>query len=391
MAQPNYRRDSALGNFLKTVEECQSCTVFIAIIDNFTMLGSAYGYAGADSIIAKLCEKIAAKIGPIHRVSDNSLLVILPKASEEKSKAATAALKKLITQFGAKSSTHISSVVDSVDVSSKESSADIFDRLYLLASNRNYFETVPEQQSRKKSRTQMALANEITEALENNRLKLAFQPVIEAKTGKLHSYECLLRIIDAQGNSSSAGSFIHIAEQMGIIENIDLHVLDMVFDKLEADKNIHLSFNISNQTIGNPAWTRQFFARITPQAAKRLTLEITETAAMLDLRGTAYFIATIQASGCMVALDDFGSGYTSFQQIRNLSLDYVKLDGSLIRDISHNHHNQLLVKSLLEFLKGLKLKTIAEFVDGGDTAKFLIDCGVDYMQGNYFGEARLVA
>ena len=392
MSKQNYRRDSGLEDFLQNLGECSSkapCTVFIIIIDNLPMLANAYGYAGADSIIAELCEKIEAKIGVPFRVSDECLLITVPETGLEKNKTTDSALKKLVSQFGMKQEIHISSIIDFAVVENKQATVDIFDRLYSLANNRNNFETEIEQSSRKKSRAEMALANEISDALDNHRLQLAYQPVIEARSGKLHSYECLLRIIDEQGNASSAGSFIHIAEKMGIIENIDLYVMNMVFDKLDADLEINLSFNVSNLSVSSPAWIKLFFERITPQIARRLTVEITETALMLNLSAAAYFIARLQETGCSVALDDFGSGYTSFRQLRSLSLDYVKLDGSIIQDITRNHHNQLLVKSLLEFLKGLKLKTIAEFVDGGNTAKYLIDAGIDFMQGNYFGEAKL--
>ena len=295
-------------------------------------------------------------------------------------------LKKQISSFD--NAAHISSLVDFVEIDNGTLNAEeIFSQLCAGARNQNLFEEEDAAASAEQSRVEMALANQVYRALDNNNLQLAFQPIIEAKSGKLHSHECLLRIVDENGNSSSAGSFIHIAEKMGIIENIDLRVLDMVLDKLEENRDIKLSFNISNLTIGNPSWSKRFFERVKPQIAQRLTVEITETAAMLDLRNTAYFMASLQETGVQVALDDFGSGYTSFRQIRSLSLDYVKIDGSLIKDITTNHHNQLLVKSLLEFLKGLKLKTVAEFVDGGDTAKFLIDAGIDYMQGNYFGAA----
>jgi EAL domain-containing protein (putative c-di-GMP-specific phosphodiesterase class I) len=118
-----------------------------------------------------------------------------------------------------------------------------------------------------------------------------------------------------------------------------------------------------------------------------MIIEITETTALRDLKETAYFIATLQDTGCMFALDDFGSGYTSFRQIRALSFDFIKIDGSLISDIATNEHNRLLVKSLLEYMKGLKVKTVAEFVETGETAKILMDYGIDYMQGNYFGKA----
>jgi len=397
-SKPDYSRNAELNNFFNSLGEycakLEPCTVFITVIDNLAMLNSAYGHMGADNIIGKLCQKISLKNGATQRVADNCIVILQPGVNVEKNKAAANNLKKIISQFGLKSgresAAHISSTVNYVEVSDfAKTPEEIFARLYAETGNRrNYSDEFP-QTSRKALRAQMSLANEIYEALHNNRLQLAYQPLIEAKSGKLHSYECLLRIIDEHGKSSSAGTFIHVAEKMGIIENIDLYVLDMVMDRLEADKEIKLSFNLSNLSIGNAAWVKRFFERATAQIARRVTVEITETAAMLDLASTAYFIAKLQETGAQVALDDFGSGYTSFRQIRSLSLDYVKIDGSLIKDITTNHHNQLLVKSLLEFLQGLKLKTVAEFVDSADTAKFLINCGVDYMQGNYFGEARI--
>lgn len=387
--KPNYVRNKELKAFLKQLTTLPvPYSAFIVLIENIEMLNIAYGHVKSDDIIAGLCESIAEKIGTVFRISDNTIIIISKNSENKKVKSE---LKKLVSQFGLRdneNAAHISALVNFIEIKEPVKNPEsVLDKLYSLANGYDQSQMEIKETWQNISRTQMSLANEIYNAVDKKLLRLAYQPIIAARTGKLHHHECLLRIVDKNKKTSSAGSFIQIAEKMGIIENIDLHVLDLVIEKLKQQPEISLSLNISNLSVDSEEWSKQFFEKVTPDIAKRLTIEITETAAMIDLRSTAYFIAKIQGAGSSVALDDFGSGYTSFRQIRGLSLDYVKIDGSLINDIVNNHHNQLLVKSLIEFLKGLGLKTIAEFVDGGDTAKFLINCGIDYMQGNYFGAA----
>ena len=100
----------------------------------------------------------------------------------------------------------------------------------------------------------------------------------------------------------------------------------------------------------------------------------------------AFFVASLQSMGCQVALDDFGSGYTSFRQLKALSVDMVKIDGIFIKDLVHSADNQFFVKTLLDFTHGFGLSTVAEFVENGEITKILLDMGVDYMQGYYFGK-----
>jgi EAL domain-containing protein (putative c-di-GMP-specific phosphodiesterase class I) len=121
-----------------------------------------------------------------------------------------------------------------------------------------------------------------------------------------------------------------------------------------------------------------------PNIASRLMVEITETAAQQDLSKTAYFVASLQEMGCQVALDDFGSGHTSFRQLKALSVDVIKIDGAFIRDIVNNPDNLLFVKALLSMSKGFGFESVAEFVENGEIAKLLMGLDVNYMQGNYF-------
>ncbi len=145
---------------------------------------------------------------------------------------------------------------------------------------------------------------------------------------------------------------------------------------------------MSNNTTENNIWLERITELLTqtPDIASRLVVELTETAVHRDLRRTAFFVASLQSLGCMVALDDFGSGYTSFRQLKALSVDMVKIDGVFIKDLATSTDSQFFVKTLLDFAKGFGLKTVAEFVENGEITKILMDMGVDYMQGYYLGK-----
>ncbi|MEJ0010839.1 MAG: EAL domain-containing protein [Alphaproteobacteria bacterium] len=237
-------------------------------------------------------------------------------------------------------------------------------------------------------REEMGIANYLGQAVKENRIRLAFQPIIEAATGKIAHYEALLRLFSEDGKISSAGTLIPIAERMGFIPMIDKLVLSHIITELRGDKNVSLACNVSNLTTQDASWMTLLKQATdeTPDIAPRLIIEITETAMTHDLKHMAYFCAEVQAQGCLIALDDFGSGYTSFRQLKALSVDYVKIDGAFIKDLTDNTDSRFFVKTLLDFTRGFGLKSVAECVENGEIAKMLMELGVDYLQGYYFGK-----
>jgi EAL domain-containing protein (putative c-di-GMP-specific phosphodiesterase class I) len=237
------------------------------------------------------------------------------------------------------------------------------------------------------SRSDMSLVNYINNAIKSGQICMAFQPIICAKTGDISHHEALLRVRGANGQLTSAGPLIPVAERMGLIDIIDELVLQMMVQELLDDGDLNVSFNVSNLTANSPAWLAMFekIASKHPEIITRMMIEITETAVHLDLNKTAYFIASLQAQGAKVALDDFGSGYTSFRQLKSLSLDMIKIDGMFVQGLTTNNDNKLFVKTMLDFTHGFGLETVAECIEDGETAKMLMQLGIDYMQGYYFG------
>lgn len=229
--------------------------------------------------------------------------------------------------------------------------------------------------------------NILRKALFKNQACFFYQPVVNSVTKEIEYYEGLLRIPTGDGDYISAGPIIQDAEGKGIVNIVDIAVIEMAISELRQNLDLKLSVNISNVGILN----KKLLQRIKKllqysdvEVASRLIIEITETALNRDVAVTREFIDILHSYGCQVALDDFGSGFTSFKQLLNLPIDIIKIDGSYIRDILENQHHRFFVEALINLSRDLKIKTVAEFVENQQIADCLTKMHIDNMQGNFF-------
>lgn len=223
-------------------------------------------------------------------------------------------------------------------------------------------------------------------ALKDNRVKLAFQPVVHSQTSEVSFHESLIRFIDEQGKVHSAGAFIPAIEKLGLSRLVDRYALRLAIHELGLFPDLELSVNVSNLTLTDPDWLRGLVAalRDQPQMASRLIIEITESAAMYDMAKTVRIIKTLRDLGCRVALDDFGSGYTAFAQLKQLDIDLVKIDKTFIRNIEEKE-NHLFVKTLQALADGVEIETVGEGAETMSEARMLASDGVNHIQGYAFG------
>jgi len=251
------------------------------------------------------------------------------------------------------------------------------------------FRPSPERVSARSLNAQCAA--EIVNGLKEDRFTLAFQPIIDARSGQVAMHEALLRMKSTDGDSITAAHLIPIAEKLGLVRLIDRRVMGLALETLKGFSEARLTLNISGITATDPRWFRQLvqMAAEHEDIVRRLTIEITETAALHDLNEIIRFISELQQLGCSVALDDFGAGYTSFRNLKVLNVDMVKLDGSFCENLSTNRDNQYFVRSLIDLAKKFDLKTVAEWVQTKEDAILLSSWGIDYLQGDIFGEAVL--
>lgn len=234
-------------------------------------------------------------------------------------------------------------------------------------------------------------ADEIVSALNSRRFALAYQPIVRASDGEPVLYECLLRMIKPDNEVIAASHFIPVAEQLGLVRLVDHRVLELAVAVLQEVPWLRLSLNVSAVTATDPDWFSKLaaFMKLHREAAGRLTVEITETAALLDLEESCRFIGRLRELGCRIAIDDFGAGYTSFRNLKSLGVDMVKLDGTFCEQLAQNPDNQVFVRAMLDLARAFGVETVAEWVQDEEDARLLRQWGIDYLQGYLFGTASL--
>lgn len=193
--------------------------------------------------------------------------------------------------------------------------------------------------------------------------------------------EVLLRGINEDGTYVSPGVFLPAAERFGLMPKVDRWVVETLLSS-QLDEDTHYAVNLSAQTLADQSYLPKLVALVAASGrAHQLTFEVTESAAMTNIDSAREYIQSLKALGCRFSLDDFGSGFSSFAYLRDLNVDYLKIDGSLVRVIGRNETDAALVAAIVHMGNALKLKTVAEFVETLAVADKLREMGVDYGQG----------
>jgi EAL domain-containing protein (putative c-di-GMP-specific phosphodiesterase class I) len=228
----------------------------------------------------------------------------------------------------------------------------------------------------------------IHQAILDNRLFLAFQPVVDSQSRKLHYYECLARILDKKGRILSAGSFISQCEKIGIIPLIDQKVQQLAIEELMNDRHLQLAINVSAITASDPQWLLTFKAQMTarPDLRERLMVELTETSVFQNIDESIQFITQLRDLGCQVSIDDFGAGYMSLVHLKSDLVQAVKIDARFVKNLKPDSHNIQFIRAIMALTQHQGIKCIAEGVEDAQTAAILGEEQVDCLQGYYIGK-----
>ncbi|HLI21339.1 MAG TPA: GGDEF and EAL domain-containing protein [Stellaceae bacterium] len=373
-------------------------------IDKLSAINDAFGYDTADQVLIEVgrrldrCLRVSDVVG---RVGGDRFGVILAHCGEDN--VAAAAEKILASVSRSPIETAAGPIYATISIGSTifpdqaKTSYEVMTRAESALSEakragRDCF--VPyrlSEEQRRRQRVGMALGEKVQRALKENRLPLAYQPVVDAVTGEVDYYECLLRMIGEDGRTVAAGAFVAAIEQLGFIRVIDRYVLETAVEQIASHPGFRLGINISGLTATDRAWLRAVTAMLKdkPEIANRVLVEITETAALHDLEESARFVSSLRDLGCRVALDDFGAGFTSLRHLQALAVDTVKIDGSFVRNLTQSEDNQVFLRHLVGLANTLGLHTVAEMVETAEEAAILQREGVKYLQGYYFGKPTL--
>ncbi|MCA1979144.1 MAG: EAL domain-containing protein [Thiobacillus sp.] len=243
-------------------------------------------------------------------------------------------------------------------------------------------------------RGEMQWVARIQRAIEDGRLRLAWQEIRRAdgSTERARHVELLLRMVDEDGTLILPMAFIPAAERYFVMPSLDQWVIEETLRLCqryfgagrEAQTHCLFAVNLSGASLKDPSFRDMLLARLEadPAVGPHLCFEITETAAIGNLSVVNGFIEAMRSYGCSFALDDFGSGLSSFNYLKNLSVDYLKIDGAFVRDIVNNPVDRSMVEAVHRIGHQLGLKTVAEFVESDATLALLRQIGVDFVQGN---------
>jgi diguanylate cyclase (GGDEF)-like protein len=242
-------------------------------------------------------------------------------------------------------------------------------------------------------RQNLSASEDILRALNERRVVAAYEPVLDSRTGETAFHEALIRVRTPGGGLLGAGAIIPPAERFNLVRFVDIRVLELALQRLVQRPEATLSVNVSMRTALSPEWIAALTAGVAgqPDLPRRLIVEVTETAAMADVDATADILHKVKALGCKVAIDDFGSGHTSFRSLRALPVDILKIDGVFVQNILRSTDDRFFVRTLLDLAKHLQVKTVAEWVQDAESAAMLAEWGVDYLQGEFCGHAQVDA
>lgn len=381
-------------------------SLILVDLDHLKLLNDAAGYAVGDEIIvqvAGILHQSSRKEDIIGRISGDEFAMAFPDMPME---AARGKAEQILEAIGHCRPIRTKSGVP-INVSASVGLVSFPDQgtepVELIAkadtamyaakdAGRNRIETYDENSmSREHIGTLLASRNLVLRGLEEDRFELHFQPIASVLDGEVHHFETLVRMRGDDETILSPAAFIPAAEQFGLIGRVDKEIVRKAIYHIatlpDAMANVGFSINLSGLSVGDAEMLALIERSIEETALdpKRITFEVTETAACENMSLAAEFIGRIRQLGCQISLDDFGVGFSSFSYLKNLHVDILKIDGSFIRDIVDNQEDQLFVKALVDVARGMGIRTIAEFVETEAAFRLLRRLGVDYVQGYFIG------
>lgn len=366
--------------------------------DNFKLINDVYGHAFGDKLLQRFAERLRSTSREediVARYGGDEFTLILPEADEENAYTVVQRIKENLDAVNvlAPDGKNIKATT-SIGIASYPFHADEDKKLFLVASNMMYKAKregknricAPTGEDIINSLKEMGVKNQIIlNAIENKSLIPYFQPIMSLTDNSVSVHELLMRI-PVNGRIMPAAEFIDDAEAMGVMHRMDLMLMEKAFAEIrKAGYSGFLFINLSPKSL----MMEEFAVQILGLTLKygidksKIVFEITERETVKNISLLAHFIMKLKNEGFMFAIDDFGSGFSSFHYIKNFPIDFIKIEGDFIRNILSDDVDKAFVKSALTLAEELNIRTVAEYVENGEVLASLKELGVDYAQG-YF-------
>jgi diguanylate cyclase (GGDEF)-like protein/PAS domain S-box-containing protein len=386
-----------------------NCALLYIDLDNFKFVNDTLGHLAGDRVlieVAGLITKRGRKSDLIARLGGDEFALLLYDVDLEQAHFTAESYRQMMADYTFRHDGRVVDIGCSIglamfenDVASREdlmARADIACHMAKRAGrNSVHLYRADDRANMDTMFADMGWARSIKQAIDQDGFAFALQPIVTIPQREVVSYELLLRMRGENGEIIMPSGFMPSAERFGLILEIDRWVVRHAIRLLSegvVEPSARLSVNLSAMAIGDNEVLRLINEGLERYQidARRLTFEITETIAMADLGAAVEFLSSLRALGCATALDDFGVGYSSFAYLKDLPVDYVKIDGSFVRDIAKDTVQLAMVKSMNEIAHAMGKRTVAEYVDNDEVLRLLGEIGVDFAQGYLTGKPRLI-
>ncbi len=398
------------NNLKVTLTKNEACILFYIDLDNFKFINDTLGHVAGDKTlrdIACILQKCVRRNDLLARIGGDEFAVVLYAITIDKAQNIAETIRDEISKYNLLYKGKSVDIACSIGIASNERGIQSVDDLMSNADiacnlakkdgrNRVHIFQNEDKQNKDEIYRNKGWARQIQRAIDESSFVIALQPVVRTSDREIIFNEVLVRMMDQNNNLIMPNGFITAAERFGLIAGIDewvvCNTIKLIFARRSEGTNSRFSVNVSGQSIGNATFLKNITKMVKQAGLKKdeLIFEITETVAIEKMSAAIDFIRSVQALGCLTALDDFGAGYSSYAYLKDLPVDIIKIDGCFVNNIDTNKLSYAMVKSMQQIATVMGKTTIAEYVDREQVLNTLQEIGIHYSQGFYLGPPQII-
>ena len=391
---------TGLGSRYKLIEDIKKSSrpsLALINIDSFSEVNDFYGHEKGDQVIiqlASIVEEITKEYGYLTYHLQGDEFVIFSQDSDRNTFSSNILLvadkisKKSI--YVGEEQVHLN-YSTAVSFEAKEKILSTADMALKVAKkdNRDFVAYSDDISLNDEYKNNIEWSKKIKNAIENDRIIPVFQPIVNNSNGAYEKYESLVRLIDEDGKMISPYFFLDISKKTKQYNHITRIMIQKSFDKFK-DEEVEFSINLTIEDIIEEQINEFIFNMLEKyKIGERVVFEIVESESIKNFEQVLSFIDKVKSYKCKIAIDDFGTGYSNFEYLLKLNADYIKIDGSMIKDIDKSKEAQTVVETIVGFAKNMGIKTIAEFVENEAILNKVKEMGIDYSQGYHFSPPKI--
>ncbi|MDF0751452.1 EAL domain-containing protein [Marinobacter sp. 71-i] len=387
---------------LRDLQNREAAALLIINLDRFNQINSLFGNVCGDHVLLAVTTRLTAfsrehnhEVLRVYRLPGDEFAILAPVMAPEAAHQLAAQVRHLVTSDRVYWQQQRLTVDVSIGIAlrSKRKPEDAADQLVSQAKvavlqareqGRHHLLYDPTVGIEENYENNLHWANRLKEAIDHDRLVPWFQPIHDNQSGRITKYECLVRMVEPDGSVISAGRFMDIANKLRLNRRITELMIEKCFVCFTG-RDESFSINLSYGDITEPETVGRILSALESSGiGDRVIFEILESDGITNYDDIRAFIEQVKPFGCRIAIDDFGTGYSNFAHLLSLNVDFIKIDGSLIRNLHEDHTAFLVTSGIVQFARSLNMQTVAEFVHNEPVQARVRELGIDFSQGEYF-------